>query len=153
MAKNIQAGISNTDRKRLLRKFKKMGQNVAAVADEAAYNAAVLIRDAARSRAPGPYIFAAVEEKTRSSVTVSIGPDRKHWYYSFSEYGVPPHVVGPKIKKAVKFAGIFSKGDREHPGIPARPFLGPAVDSQRQAALEGIWDEFWGAITDVARSG
>lgn len=67
-----------------------------------------LIQRAAKSKAPGPYIGIQVMKggdlarRWRSAgaqgikpdaLYVAVGPDRKHWYYRFKEYGVKAHSV------------------------------------------------------------
>lgn len=44
------------------------------------------------------------------------------FYAHFSEFGTRPH-------------SLSKKGEADHPGTPARPFMRPAIDSQAQAAV------------------
>jgi phage gpG-like protein len=53
--------------------------------------------------------------------TVSIGSPMD--YAPFQQYGTPAHVILPRNKKALAFGGIVVR-KANHPGIPARPFLG-----------------------------
>jgi phage virion morphogenesis protein len=52
---------------------------------------------------------------------VSIGSPME--YAPFQQYGTKPHVILPRGKKALAFGGIVVR-KVDHPGIPARPFLG-----------------------------
>lgn len=53
--------------------------------------------------------------------TVSIGSPAD--YAPFQQHGTRPHTIVPKNKKALAFGGIVVR-KVNHPGSPARPFLG-----------------------------
>lgn len=50
------------------------------------------------------------------------------------EYGVAAHQITASTGGWLFFGGNFAKAV-QHPGIPARPFMRPALDSQAQAAV------------------
>lgn len=142
-----------------------------------------LIQSAAEARAPGPYIGievmtgAELAKKWRSAsaqgikpeaLYVAIGPDEKHWWYRFSEYGVKAH--GVKRRKRTRFQQKTSKMQRSASksraqgrskeknmrpamvfsidgkliftrkvrGFAAKPFLRPAADTQGNAAIQQV---------------
>lgn len=68
-----------------------------------------IILAAAKSKAPGPYVFLDVlkasemkqlvgkklgRQVKQGSLYAVIGPDKDHWYYRFKEFGVQAHGVG-----------------------------------------------------------
>jgi phage virion morphogenesis protein len=55
-------------------------------------------------------------------------------YAPFQQYGTKPHTIELRNKKALAFGGIVVR-KVNHPGIPARPFLGFSDDDQ-DAILE-----------------
>ena len=65
--------------------------------------------------------------------TVSIGSPMD--YAPYQQYGTPAHTILPKDKKALAFGGIVVR-KVNHPGIPARPFLG--FSDQDQADITDI---------------
>lgn len=137
-----------------------------------------IIHNAAENKAPGPYIeieimtgaelmkgwsSAGAQGIKSDGVYAVIGPDEKHWYYRFQEYGVKAHGVkrrkrtrkeitlraqSPRssrrsIKKS--FAGkrpsmVFMIDGklifaRKVKGHAAHPFLRPAVDTSGNSAI------------------
>lgn len=95
-----------------------------------------------------------------TGIYVAIGPDREHWYYRFAELGVKAHGVKKRKKTRYhKYVGkksamlqryrnmrptmafeingrmVFVKKVR---GFAARPFLGPAIEQGRAAALGAV---------------
>jgi len=124
------------------------------VLERAALKGAEVIRAAAASRAPGPYIEAEVTKAADLAVEVGIGPDAAHWYYQFFETGAGAHPIDPTKKKALAFAGREGEVVRfhvGHPGMAAKPFLRPAIDSQKDAAVAATGDELRKGIESVAR--
>jgi len=45
----------------------------------------------------------------------------------YAEHGTRPHEIGPKTRKALKFADGTFATVAQHPGAPARPWLRPAL--------------------------
>lgn len=129
---------------------RKLGKLAASVQREALGRALMaggeVIEAAANAKAPGPNIHAEIDkELTPTLAAVSVGPDKRHWYYQFAETGAQPHEIGPKRRsqlKAIRFSG--AQGDVfarvvSHPGAPARPFLRPAIVENEQRALEATY--------------
>lgn len=72
-----------------------------------------IILNAAKSKAPGPYVFMDVltasemkqlvgkklgRQVKQGSLYAVIGPDKDHWYYRFREFGVQTHGVGKRTQ-------------------------------------------------------
>ena len=153
-----------------------------------------VIHDAAEAKAPGPHIeveimtgselmkgwsSAGAQGIKSDGIYAVIGPDIKHWYYRFSEYGVKAHGVkrrkrtrkeitlraeSPRssrrsIKKS--FAGkrpamVFTIGGklifaRKVRGHAAHPFLRPAVDTSGSAAINQMGRVMGAEIEKAAR--
>lgn len=117
----------------LLAKLRALGLRVQDVLEPAVQAAATIVRDGARSDAPGPHVEMKTTEKNAQRVTVSVGPDKEHWYYRFFERGTAAH--GPRYKRIMTWQGdgemIVAHRVR---GVTARPFLRPSMDSNTAAA-------------------
>lgn len=114
-----------------------------------------IIHSAAESRAPGPLQLRIIGGRSlrkrvdsRFSFVVksngkfaAIGPDAKHWYYRFSEFGAKPHDIAGKGKK-LKFEGadgtVFTARAIKSGGVKMRPFLRPAVDNNGEEAVQAM---------------
>lgn len=117
----------------LLAKLRALGLRVQDVLEPAVEAAAAIVRDGARSGAPGPHVEMETTEKNAQRVTVSVGPDKAHWYYRFFERGTAGH--GPRRKRIMAWQDgggmIVAHYVR---GVAARPFLRPSMDSNTGAA-------------------
>ena len=114
---------------------------------------AEVIRDLARTKAPGPYIDLEIEKQTEFAILFNIGPDKDHWYYQFAETGAGPHPIGPKSGEAIRFTGREGEILRwavAHPGHAADPFLRPAIETGQDAATKAIAAELRAGIARVA---
>ena len=117
---------------------------------------AEVIRADANRRAPGPYIEAELAEVSALRATVEIGPDRAHWYYQFAETGAGGHAITPSKGRAIRFPGREGEVIRfgvGHPGHAARPFLRPAIDGQKAAAVEAVGADLRRGIAAVEGGG
>lgn len=112
-----------------------------------------LIHSDAQNKAPGPIEIRLISGRTlRKRVDprfakvvkgntrfVAIGPDIKHWYYRFFEFGAQPHDIKPKKASMIRFQGndglVFARYAKSTGGIRMRPFLRPAVDGNKDAAV------------------
>ena len=124
------------------------------ILERAALKGAEVIRAEASGNAPGPHVEAEVTKAADLAVEVGIGPDAAHWYYQFFETGAGAHSIDPTKKKALAFPGREGQVVRfhvGHPGMAAKPFLRPAVDSQKDAAVQATGDELRKGIEAVAR--
>jgi HK97 gp10 family phage protein len=115
-----------------------------------------IIHDAAEQKAPGPLAIRTVSGRTLKTKVdpkfagvvkgntklVAIGPDIDHWYFRFFEFGATRHDIKPKNAKALVFEGsagtIITGFARQTGGVPMRPFLRPAVDGNKDAAVKAM---------------
>jgi len=140
------------------------------VIDEALTAGAKVVAAAQIRRAPGPYIeiefvknvaslqkgsATGLMKKNISSKSrfIAIGPDKKHWYYRFHEFGTKVHGVAKRKRTRAQQTAArtrvkrtpASKRSRTRPmmswvqggerifarqvsGIPAKPFIRPSID-------------------------
>lgn len=150
--------------------------------DEALLAGAEIVQSAQVRRAPGPYIeiefVKSVKTLQKGSATglmkkdlsgkaryVAIGPDKKHWYYRFHEFGTKAHGVtkrkrtrnqqassrsrtkGSNASKKAKVRPMMSwvqGGERifarQVRGFAARPFVRPSVDENQAAISKAMAD-------------
>ncbi len=129
-----------------------------------------VIHSAAESRAPGSLAFEIVGGRTlrkrvdprfaavikANAKVAAIGPDEKHWYFRFWEFGAKPHDIDPRRVKALLIKSIgetaFMAHARQTGGVPKRPFLRPAVDEQGTAAIAAMGDVLASEIRKAAKS-
>jgi HK97 gp10 family phage protein len=141
----------------LLARLKRLEQAARGAALEAAAMAgAEVIRAEANRRAPGPHVELEASKITDTGAEIAIGPDGEHWYYQFFELGAGRHTIGPHSKKAIRFPGAegqeMVRFGVTHPGMAARPFLRPALDGQKGAAVEAVGDELQRSIEHATGS-
>jgi hypothetical protein len=106
---------------------------------------AELIRRDAATRAGGSIGRAMIIEKTserRRRVTVGIGPSRDAPHGLLLEYPTRTHTIRPSAAGALKLPGGVLRAVVRHPGTGAQPFLRPAADAQREAAMRATAAEF-----------
>ncbi len=125
----------------LLRKLRQLGVNVEDVLEVATLAGAQVIANAANPLAPEPLIEAQVTEKRKKSVTVDIGPPEKKWYWRFLETGATGHEITGHPLVFEGDEGLVVTGGVRHPGMAARPFLRPALDTKKSAAVGAVGDE------------
>ena len=93
---------------------------------------------------------------TRYSHVWKIGPLEKHWQLIFLEYGVPPHDINPKFKKALHL-GVSSGGEDlfyshvSHPGLPRVAFIRKAAEENPNNAAEVMKKYIWNRIQKEAK--
>jgi len=132
----------------LKRKLDALGARARGALLDAAQAGGEVIQGDANRKAPGPHVVVGGEKVTGGRAEVSIGPDKDHWYYQFHETGAGGHEIGPKKKrkgKAIAFEGsngLVVVGGAKHPGIPANPFLRPAMDGNREQAKDAAGKVF-----------
>lgn len=136
----MRINTSLTGEKELLADLKRIGVDVLALKKSAAAAGGNAIKGLALRRAPGPHI----EVKVRGTTTgarADVGPDKEHWYYSFFETGAVAHSEKPGKGKLMAFEGeegqVFTT-HVDHPGMPAQPFLRPAIDEGEDLAVGAV---------------
>lgn len=102
---------------------------------------AEIIQQAASANAPGSISQAIVIEEVDGGYL--IGPDEDHFYASFIEFGTTGVSIKPKDKKALKFEGEY-KALANPSGTPAKPFLRPAYDENKEEVIKAIKEKLYG---------
>lgn len=105
---------------------------VTAMRKEALEEGAKVIAEEADSRAPQSGHI-RVNVKTDEAI---IGFDKEKWYWRFFELGAKAH--------AIKGSPLVFEGDQglvvtrgvAHPGMAAKPFLRPALDTKKDEAIK-----------------
>lgn len=112
-----------------------MRQGVNVLRDEIKANVPVLHGDLRDSIKVG-----TSSRKGVVKATVRIG-NRKAWYARLIEFtGAAAHSISAKGKGMLSFGGFFSKS-AQHPGMKAKPFVRPALDSRANAAIQAVGDQ------------
>lgn len=130
----------------------------------------LIVHAAAEAKAPGKLAIRIVGGRTlrkrvdpRMAAIVkangkfcAIGPDKKHWYYRFFEFGATKHDIKPNAKKAIAFEAdgksIVTRRARGAGGVRMKPFLRPAVDSNADAATGAMGDVLAREIEKAAQT-
>jgi HK97 gp10 family phage protein len=130
-----------------------------------------IIHAAAESRAPGKLELRIVGGRSlrkrvdgRLTAIVKangkfcvIGPDKKHWHYRFFEFGATKHDIKPKNKSAIAFEGrnglIVTGSATATGGVRMRPFMRPAVDENKDAAVVAMGNVLANSIEKAAAKG
>lgn len=124
------------------------------IIEEALMAGGKVIHNAADAAAPGPGVVLEIiggrslrkridprmEKVVKSNGKfAAIGPDKKHWYFRFYEFGAKPHDIAGK-GKMLYFQGadgeVFVARAKQTGGVPKRPFLRPAVDQNKGEAVQ-----------------
>lgn len=70
--------------------------------------------------------------------TVKAG-SKKAWYARLVEFGTAAHLIRPKNRKSLFFAGL-AREQVNHPGAKKKPFMRPALDAKAQQAVQTLAD-------------
>ena len=109
------------------------------------------LRDEARSRSDLPTSFAKIRTRAhRNPLGVSVSP--KSPLSTIFEHGASAHQIGAPGQLLSNFEGrrqagptqgrpFFARGPVRHPGMAARPFIGPTFDAAEGRASEAMRDE------------
>lgn len=136
--------------KELEARLKDLGSKMAtSISNKALRKGANVIRDEMRSLVPirsGRLKKSIKVKKDRfnrsnKTQTYTIGPSGPGAYIArFIEYGTSGHVVKIKSKKilAVSKAGEVFGREIKHPGVKAKPFIRPAYDTKKEAAVDTV---------------
>jgi HK97 gp10 family phage protein len=135
---------------------------------DAAEAGAKVVQSRANSDAPGPHIGIDVDIDGQRAVA-KIGPLKAKWYYRFREFGTQAHGAKRKSTRFQRWAKRqrisvtdtakpamrwFENGQpifrRKVSGIPARPFLQPAMQHPG-AIIEAVGAVYLKAIEEAAR--
>lgn len=173
MSGSVKARLSleKDSYKRFKAQLKEMERAVRKeIIEEALTAGGTIIHDAADAAAPGPGVVLEIvggrslrkridpklERVVKSNGKfAAIGPDKKHWYYRFYEFGAKPHDIAGK-GKMLRFEGpdgeVFVARARQTGGVPKRPFLRPAVDGNGDRAVQAMGAVLKREIEKAAKS-
>lgn len=76
----------------------------------------------------------AKSKRGQVSATVRAG-GKKAFYAHMVEFGTARHLIKPKKRKSLFFAGLASEVV-DHPGSSAKPFMRPALDNNQREAVD-----------------
>jgi len=129
-----------------------------------------IIHAAAESRAPGPLeiriiggraLRKRVDPQMSAIVKANgkfcaIGPSKKNWYFRFREFGASKHDIRPKKAGAIAFEGrdggkVIRGWANATGGVQIRPFMRPAVDDNKNAAVIAMGDVLAREIEKAAK--
>ncbi len=117
-----------------------------------------VIRDEVRQSSPFKtgLLRKGIKVKTgsrRGVVTATIKAAGKHGYLaSWIEYGTAAHVIKARRAKGLAINGELA-AVVHHPGMPARPFMRPALDTRAQAALMAVGEAIKARLTKEGLNG
>jgi HK97 gp10 family phage protein len=130
----------------ILENIKLLGGDINEIIEDALTQGAEIIRTAADQNNPRADVQMELGDVKMRGVltggkrlTISIGPSKDKWRYTFVETGTRAHEIGPKNMEALKLyqaEGIITKNTLEIPSIAAKPFLRPAFDENKDKVLE-----------------
>lgn len=146
MAKRVRANVEGGTE--LLQKMHRMGLDVGAILEQAAMAGAELIANAANQIAPEAKIGTEVAWNERGQAAVNIGPPAEKWYWRFLEFGATAHEITGNPLIFQGDSGLVIIGRVEHTGIAATPFLRPAFDDRKDAAVDATGGEIRKAIEE-----
>lgn len=80
----------------------------------------------------------ATSRVQEGKVSVELHISKKKFYLGFFESGVQPHEIkgAPLVFEGDR--GLIVIGGVNHPGMPAQPWLRPAIDSKKDAAVQEV---------------
>lgn len=112
----------------------------------------------ARTNLPGNYntlrksLTVIANKQKGNELSVSIGPtigiNAKYdgWYAHIVERGAAPHDISVSRKKALANTDVVFGKSVAHPGIPARPFLLPALEGRERKVMNSMKIKVWEVI-------
>lgn len=83
---------------------------------------------------------------------VAIGPDAKHWYYRFFEFGATKHDISVGDAGWIAFEDVVAPFAIMSGGVRKQPFLRPAVDGNKEAAVRAMGNVLAKEIEKAARA-
>lgn len=110
------------------------------ILEQAVLAGAAVVKEEANQDAPGPHIEVALEKATDRNATAKVGPDAEHWFYRFTELGATPHEISGAPLVFMGEEGKVVTSSVSHPGMPARPFLRPAMERKSEEAQQAMAD-------------
>jgi len=158
MAKTVRiAGIEGG--KELQQKLKDLGKAARRKMVHATRSGANVLRDEMRrlsGSSMSDEIVTRVSKATSDESEIEIGPTKHGYHLVILELGAQSHPIKPKRKQAMAFEGkegqvVTTKIG--HPGMRARPFMRPAVDTKENEAKDKLGEVLKAEIEAVCRGG
>ena len=118
----------------LAKKLDRLGVDVEAALVSICEAGGEVVRQAAADNAPGDIGANMTMEtlsKKRGQVGVGVGPSKKEWYARFVEFGRGAYHVKVLNKQALTIGNDLLRGSADIPAMGARPFLAPALDTNK----------------------
>jgi HK97 gp10 family phage protein len=139
----------------LIEELRALGVNVKRSVRGAVRAGAKVIQEAAEANArgvtgsSGKHVRIKVSARSKEFVEAEIGATKKKFQLPFFETGVQPHEItgSPLVFEGDK--GLIVIGGVRHPGMPAQPWLRPALDVKRDAAVEAMGETLRAAIEEA----
>ena len=124
------------------------------------------IHDVAQAKAPGKIEMRIIGGRTlkkrvdakfafivkSNAKLVAIGPSKKHWYYRFFEFGATKHDISVTDPGWIAFLDVVAPLARQTGGVRKQPFLRPAVDNNKDAAVRAMGSVLSKEIETAARA-
>ncbi len=107
-----------------------------------------VLEEEADNLAPKKGVMAAkVRSKTKNQVVIDFGPNRDNWTLRFFETGATQHEIrgNPLIFEGAS-GDVIKTYAVDHPGMPAKPFMRPALDGKGDQAMEEAGEVFWNIV-------
>lgn len=136
----------------LLKELQALGGNVRSTARTAMRNGAKVVQAAAELNAASIAVHAGKHTRIQATslamgvITMAVAPSKKKWYFRYFETGVTPHQIRGKPLVFMGDSGLVVIGSANHPGMAAKPWLRPAMDSTSPAAVAAIGETLRTAI-------
>ncbi len=118
----------------LRRKLESIQNAMKTIVEPAIQAGADLVAADGNRRSNTDHVKTEVKGRKPDQVTIDIGPDKEHFYLQFQETGTVSHtepIRGSKILAFEGEQGLVFTTKVQHPGVPARPFLRPAIDENQ----------------------
>ncbi|GIV86628.1 MAG: hypothetical protein KatS3mg054_0657 [Chloroflexus sp.] len=128
--------------KDLKRKLDLLGERARAALLKAVDAGAEVIEEEANRLAPGAHVVRGNQQVEGGTAEISVAPDEAHWYYRFFETGASEHEIKGNPLVFEGDVGLVVTKRVQHTGMAASPFLRPAVDGQKDAAVKRVGDVF-----------
>lgn len=128
----------------LLKELAALGGNVRSTARAAVRAGARVIQAEAEANAGaigsgnGKHTAIKISQRKAGRIEAMIGPSKRKWFYRYFETGTTAHEITGRPLVFEGDEGLVVTGAVTHPGMAARPWLRPAFDTQREAAVEAV---------------
>ena len=135
----------------LLKELAALGGNVRSTARTAMRNGTKVVQAQAEINAaalgrPAKHTRIRARSLMKGLITMELSPSKAKWWFRYFETGVSAHEITGSPLVFQGRNGLVVVDRVNHPGMAARPWLRPAMDSQSPAAVAAIGETFRRAI-------